>query len=422
MDELITLLRNAVANAEFTEGTSRRVSAESLRSLYSAGERLRIFPETVCHGIGLTPLVAYLHERLEAHVNQDMEEHCGLVGYGVDYVRGFVIRRSVEDIALLLVRAGVLLTPERAASIFSGWLNGEPLRYKVVGLVDGLSVDTPLALQAGIEVRKASQWLPPIPGDVIITRVPSHRSAGSAEVSFDLRAQPAFFRYEDPLEYGAGEKVTHTWAGGQYSMSMLHDFCLALSLSCNHCVRPVDVWQDDGDTGAFFDGPSSLPWRRILATEPSVSTPLTQELLESAWDIFRMRRQTVKLTSSFDVSVERWVNSKRQESSLTDKFIELRVALEALFLDDSQPPGEFRFRLPTNGAWFLGTCVGQRERHYKSLRDAYDAGSAAAHGREVRGKEAELAEGQKLCREGILKMLRLGRTPEWRTLVLGNTP
>ena len=33
----------------------------------------------------------------------------------------------------------------------------------------------------------------------------------------------------------------------------------------------------------------------------------------------------VPAASTLDVSIERWVNSKRQESSLTDRFIELRI-------------------------------------------------------------------------------------------------
>ena len=421
MDELTALLRNAVANAEFRDGPSRRVSAESLRSLYAAGERVRIYKEIVCGKDALTPLVAYLQERLAAYANEDMEIHCGLVGYGVDYARGFVTRRSGEDIALLLVRAAVLLTSGPAAAIFSGWLDGNPIRYKLVGLVDGLSVEKPLALENGIEVRRASSGgLPPIPGNVVIARLPRKRRAGSAEVSFDVSAQPAFFRYENPMEYGAGGKVIHTWAGGSFSTSMLHDFCEALSLSCNHCVRPVDVWQDDGDTAAFCDGSSSMFWRRIYATESSVATPLTQELLEGAWKIYRMRQGAPKVKSKVDMSVKRWVNSKRQESNLTDKFIELRVALEALFLDNAQ--GEMRFRLATNGAWFLGASLRDREQNYNVLLKAYKAASAAVHGSEVRGKEEQLTEAQEICRDGILKMLRLGHKPDWRRLVLGETP
>ncbi|MXX55282.1 MAG: hypothetical protein F4106_07635 [Gemmatimonadetes bacterium] len=420
MDELTSLLRSAVANTDFGHAPSRRVSARRLRSLYSAGERLRIYEKTVCREHALTPLVTHLRRRLEPYANQDMELHCGLVGYGVDYVRGVVIRRNVEDIALLLVRAAALLTPGAAAAKFSGWLEGQPIRYKVVGLVDGLSVEEPLVLESGIEVRKASRTLPPIPGDAIIARLPRTPRAGSAEVSFDIAARPAFFRYEDPMEYGEGGKVSHTWAGGSLSTSMLHDFCEALSLSCNHCVRPVDVWQDDGDTAAFCSGSHSLGWRTIHATESSVATPLTQELLEEAWRIYQTRRSARGLRNRVDTGVRRWVNSKRQESSLTDKFIELRVALEALFLDNAQ--GESRFRLAMHGAWFLGASVEERHRYHGALLKAYQAASVAVHGREVHGREELLTAAQELCRDGILKMLRVGSSPDWKALVLGGSP
>ena len=351
-----------------------------------------------------------------------MEAHCGLVGYGVDYVRGAVTRRNVEDIALLLVRAAALLTPATAAARFSGWLDGQPIRYKMVGLVDGLSVEKPVLLENGIEVRKASRTVPPIPSDATtLAQLTMTRSAGSAEVSFDITARPAFFRYEDPMEYGGvGEKVSHTWAGGRLSTSMLHDFCEALSLSCNHCIRPVDVWQDDGDTAAFCDGSRSLGWRTIHATESSVATPLTQELLEEAWRIYRMRRSAHGLENKVDTGVRRWVNSKRQESSLTDKFIELRIALEALFLDNAQ--GELRFRLAMHGAWFLGANAEERHRYHGALLNAYDAASVAVHGREVRGREEQLTAAQELCRNGILKMLEAGSSPDWKALVLGGSP
>ena len=38
------------------------------------------------------------------------------------------------------------------------------------------------------------------------------------------------------------------------------------------------------------------------------------------------------------------------------------------------------------------------------------------------GRKNKLTAGQELCRDEILKMLQLGRTPEWRTLVLGKAP
>ena len=71
MDELVALLRNAVANAEFLDLPSRPVSARRLRSRYAAWERVRICPKTVCRTEALAPLVSYLQGRLEAYANQE---------------------------------------------------------------------------------------------------------------------------------------------------------------------------------------------------------------------------------------------------------------------------------------------------------------------------------------------------------------
>lgn len=417
MSQLAALLQDAVANAEFEDGQSERISARALRSRSTAGEKLPVYLKAACRDDALAPLVTYLEELLVPYLNQELQENCGSVGYGVDYVQGYPLRRSVQDIALLLIRAAAWLTPAAAAAIFSGWVDGQPIHYKIVGLVDGVSVKKALAAEIGIEVRNPSELKPPIPDDLAITWLPPHQRVGSAELLFDVKASPALFRYEDPLEYGEDGTISQTWAGGGLSISMLHDFCEALSLGCNHCVRPVKVWRDLGTTAAFCDGSASFSSRTIHATGPSVPKPLTRELLVSAWEIYELRRTAREVKSRVDVSIERWINSKRLEASLTDRFIELRVALESLFLDDGQ--GELRFRLATHGAWFLGKSVADRERHYSVLRRAYDLGSVAVHGRGLSEEEEQLTAGQELCRDGILKMLRLDRVPEWKRLVLG---
>ena len=60
---------------------------------------------------------------------------------------------------------------------------------------------------------------------------------------------------------------------------------------------------------------------------------------------------------------------------------------------------------------------------FNALQKAYNAGSDAVHSRRrIHGTEEQLTAGQELCRDEILKMSQLGRTPEWRTLVLGKAP
>ena len=109
-----------------------------------------------------------------------------------------------------------------------------------------------------------------------------------------------------------------------------------------------------------------------------------------------------------------------------DQFVDLRMALEALFLRDftNEHSQEMRFRLSLFGAWFLGQNFQDRRRIRKVLRDAYDAASGAVHTGDIAYTADNLTlleDAQSLCREGILKLLRDGPPTDWGDLVLGRT-
>ena len=130
------------------------------------------------------------------------------------------------------------------------------------------------------------------------------------------------------------------------------------------------------------------------------------------------------------IAVGRWRRSKRSEARLEDSYIDLRIALEALYLKDfdDERSQEMRFRLPLFGAWHLAENLKQRRSIRKTLRAAYDMASKAVHGGEVlkepgagqyRKARAELSRAQDLCRCGALKLLREGPPEDWTDLVLG---
>ena len=114
------------------------------------------------------------------------------------------------------------------------------------------------------------------------------------------------------------------------------------------------------------------------------------------------------------------MKSKSSELSFLDQFIELRIALEALYLDS--PEGELRFRLASHGSWHIGKNVEERKRYYQTLLQMYKLASNAVHGGEIKKnkKNEELLKGaQDLCQKGILKRLREKATPNWGNLILG---
>ena len=63
-------------------------------------------------------------------------------------------------------------------------------------------------------------------------------------------------------------------------------------------------------------------------------TCLLQVHLEQARDIHVKRHVDGKTCPRLDTAISRWLKSKRFMEPLSDKLIELRIALEALYLED----------------------------------------------------------------------------------------
>ena len=115
------------------------------------------------------------------------------------------------------------------------------------------------------------------------------------------------------------------------------------------------------------------------------------------------------------------MNSKRPESSLPDRFIELRIALEALYLDGKNNT-EMAFRLAINGALYAGGTIEERRRNLKTLREAYNLSSRAVHAgtlKESSQNKGVLKRAQDLCREGIVRRLREDKDLNWTDKILG---
>ena len=125
--------------------------------------------------------------------------------------------------------------------------------------------------------------------------------------------------------------------------------------------------------------------------------------------------------SSIDTSINRWIRSKLTHSAFVDQLIDLRIALESLYLDDTH--GELRFRLASYGTWHIGESFEERKMIYLTLKEAYNLSSKAVHSGEASFNDNNkqlLQEAQQICRRGILKRLKENAKPDWEELILGS--
>ncbi|MCY4445421.1 MAG: hypothetical protein OXC02_03040 [Rhodobacteraceae bacterium] len=150
------------------------------------------------------------------------------------------------------------------------------------------------------------------------------------------------------------------------------------------------------------------------------SINFTQETIDQARDFYNILIAKIQSNLGLNTAITRWIKSKESKYSITDSLIELRTALESLYLNDMNR--ELRFRLAIKGAWHIGQCFERRKFNFETLSNTYKLSSKAEHGSNIpiddRNKKL-LKKAQNICREGILKRLREEKEISSNDLVLG---
>ena len=121
----------------------------------------------------------------------------------------------------------------------------------------------------------------------------------------------------------------------------------------------------------------------------------------------------------FKMAINRWLRSRRPDLSLADHFIDLRVALEALYLSDSS--GELSFRLSTRLAWHIGSSPDERKALSELTRRFYSRASRVVHGSDLGDADGDrrlLDQASDLCRHGLLAYVT-DAPPDWDSVVFG---
>ncbi|MCY4144127.1 MAG: hypothetical protein OXG08_10660, partial [Gammaproteobacteria bacterium] len=306
--------------------------------------------------------------------------------------------------------------PEATVALLRKWATGERAPYQICAVLSGITAEESLSMEGGIRFTPLSASA----GNVSL-HLPPHSALlyGSSAVSnglivsIDCTGGPALRRPGTP------ELPERSWAHGSLPENLLDILCDALSLVCDQYARWWLEWVDCGEAKVFRLGATYGHSRRRDECHSYGTATLTEADLPNVHKILMKRLNGTHEGKPLDIAINRWMNSKGR-LSLTDKLIEARIALEALYLPDSGP--ELRFRLATRGAWDLGADFEERRKNYRTLRDAYDRASNAVHRGEVEDTSENrdvLKDAQDLCRKGILKRLHETETPDWIELILG---
>ena len=336
---------------------------------------------------------------------------------------------TTENFAKGLVQAAAITGVEQVERLLTAWIRGEPIRFRLSTILSGLALNTRLSPREDIEITPLPLTTARLP------RMPRHEHLvgrhylGLSVLSLMMSASPSLSR---PTSVALGETVK---ANAQKDVE-LNVVCDALSLQANCHVTHSFLWVDYVEAGPFSlsdwqtwsSGANYIERARWKSSSGDYKTGVVA--IERKDDVLipNLDRgavlQTIKALRVADkklrIALARWNRSKRSDAQLEDRFIDLRLALEMLYLKDIDKNTELRFRLSLYGAWHLGSSPEERKDISKKLRDAYDMASHAVHRGEVPDDSKEcLEKAQDLCRDGILKLLLEDDNMDWGDLILG---
>ena len=415
LQELTDLLRIAAEQATFDISGRGTCTASQLRSIYRDrtlfGDNLLAYTKPQLDENLLAELTSLLRSLLGKYILNDC------IGNGFADFLGGPTELELSLLTTDAIKATAVLGSERAAQLLCKWESGEAIPYRRCAVLSGVSIEYPLEIEEGIRFES----LPKSSGE-LSAHLPFSSTLhfgdlsllGAVKVTIDCQAKPAFYKpgghdtiHERISAYGP------IWSD---SLDALYE---ALSLACNHYVSCRIEWSECDEADAFSIGVFSGGMFREQDLFRFGSTQLAQEHLEEARVLFVKRLTGRNASRSLDLAISRWMRSK-QHTSYADQFIELRIALEALYL--KRGGGELGFRVANYGAWHLGADFDKRCQYQKILHQAYSQASTAIHAGEVKNTPKNrdlLTAAQDLCREGILKRLNESEEPNWTEMILG---
>ena len=455
MQELKELLDSNLSHATFAPLFAENISPNQLHEIFhrkgwpndEVFDARRAIPNVSEES--LNELTSYLRSLLNNLVDPN-EDSVGLAfpaGYGskeVPPIQGdglapIATVLPVRTLAESLIKGSAILGTERVTQLISTWIQGEPVRYKTIGLLNTFPVQEPLVIEEGLCIDNlplASDKLPPHLPRLI--GMSAENYLGRTVMSIDCEASPAFFHPQE------NQSKSNVRVASKLSVDIV-TFCQALSLGSNSYVDVGHYWNDYQELGAFFFTNEGVSWSPLdarikrrgyhfsLTTSESTGVKTVRPLggrqmleVQPAQVSQICKGLQCKDAKKITLSLARWIASKDFEKSQVDQYIDLRIALESLYLQDflNEQSQEMRFRLALFGAWHLGSDFEERKKIRRTLRDAYDTASGAVHGGDLEytpeNKEL-LSDAQDLCRQGILKMLREGypSQEQWGDLILG---
>lgn len=343
-----------------------------------------------------------------------------VVGSGVSYViTAARSRRDLDHFANDMVLAAAVLEPSQVAQYLDEWARGTPIQTTHIMVLRGLRLEQEsLPLSEGVRLARTPNNMtdlirhfgPPAtmvsPGMDMATAFaldgPAWSMLNATALCIDANHGPVFHT-PGTTEGGLPDRKFQT----DLNPDAIVD---GLALACDSPVAAIYRWKhiDQGlhafrGTGGFGVGHGSSDATANAHTPhgPAVATPDNVGVARSIAE--RLTRDE-GVTSETRLAIRRWKHSGATWD-VADQFIELRIALEALYADGNH---EATFKVASRCARHLRAPGDGRRKLYDEVKRFYNRASAFAHGSATNGKKTDktlVEKARSTCRDGIIKVL-----------------
>ena len=401
-ESLAHALRNALASVSIPIPGSGSLNLEQYKELIS-GESDRELKLAVAmrqlNAGGLSELLGVLGSLFGSCIEKNE------IGVAFAGFRNEPRTMPVQEFARICAVAALETDPEIVSARLTAWAAGKSISIQTRAIFSGVWLSQSIAVDSKASLKNLP-FATSVKSQVAPTQVSRLMSiphlTGATVLTINHSVQ-------SPI-YGPGSEWTLP-EDTQY----INELAEAIALTLNHQVRPLCSWVECEDAVGF---PTADSVRiHYLPPWPNVRMRLHVEQMSAVLGSLAKRQAIPNSQIQLKSAISRWIDS-RSRIDPTDQFIDLRIALELLYLTGES--GEFGFRMSNYGAWHLGATREERIDIQKTLNDAYGAGSKAIHTGEIKSPNWQLLKkAQDYVRQGILKRLNEPSVPKWKEIILG---
>ena len=442
--DLEALLAQALQSVTIQYGQSQQMSRaqfrallQQCRSVYSPEQRHIVEssrPE-ITSTVVKQKVMEIVNRELADHIRGG-KIHSATKAYGGEMTRG----SPVEDLLRNLLIRAIVDGPGKATQAFAECTTKSSCTFYRFFLLTGVIVQEQVEIFDGILLIPLPESTAHLPHYIPYIHTESKQYfansvsdfLGKSVVRVEYEVSPIFHRPAQnyTLQSGPGEHFNAKLKGEEVQDPDMDILCQALSVAGRRSVEVAMHWTSLLDYEIFDLNPKlsfGLSGYTLFKPRRGLDEPVQLNTLQLVAIKTIYRGLTELPTETWDklrITIDRWAKSMAEENPI-DQIIDLGIALETLYVPDSQSEVSFRFAL--HAAWHLGENKAQRQNLREEFKQIYAARSAVVHTGKLRGKKAKpsydvpefVRRAQELCWQGITKVIDSGKISKWEDLIMG---